>query len=59
VKGDSYGQRPQGENGDLKVGRGGASRAARAPVEPGMLNDENARANPRMFAALSGKTRDS
>jgi ankyrin repeat protein len=33
--------------------------AAGAPVEAGWLNDENARADPRMFAALSGKTRDS
>ncbi len=28
-------------------------------VEPGWLSDENAQANPRMVAALSGKTRDS
>ena len=33
--------------------------AAGAPVEPRWLDDENAQANPRMFAALSGKTRDS
>jgi len=33
--------------------------AAGAPVEPEMLSNENAQANPRMFAALSGKTRDS
>jgi ankyrin repeat protein len=33
--------------------------AAGAPVETGWLSDENARANPRMFAALTGKTRDS
>ena len=32
---------------------------AGAPVEPGWLSDDNARANPRMFAALTGKTRDS
>jgi ankyrin repeat protein len=33
--------------------------AAGAPVEPVWLSDENARANPRMFAALSRKARDS
>ncbi|HEY6292486.1 MAG TPA: ankyrin repeat domain-containing protein [Terriglobia bacterium] len=32
---------------------------AGAPVEPGWLSDENAHANPRMFAALTGKNRDS
>ena len=29
--------------------------AAGAPVEPGWLSEENARANPRMVAALSGQ----
>jgi hypothetical protein len=33
--------------------------AAGAPVEPGWLSDESTRANPRLFAALTGKTRDS
>ena len=33
--------------------------AAGTPVEPGWLSDENVRGNPRMFAALSGKRRDS
>jgi ankyrin repeat protein len=33
--------------------------AAGAPVEAGWLTKENAEANPRMFAALGGKTRDS
>jgi len=32
--------------------------AAGATVEPGWLNDENAHADPRMFRALTGKTRD-
>jgi ankyrin repeat protein len=31
--------------------------AAGAPVEPEWLKDENARSDPRMFAALTGKTR--
>ena len=33
--------------------------AAGTPVEPGWLSDENVRGNPHMFAALSGKRRDS
>jgi len=33
--------------------------AAGTPVEPGWLSDENVRGNPRMFATLSGKGRDS
>ena len=32
---------------------------AGAPAEPEWLNEENARADPRMFAALSGKRGDS
>jgi ankyrin repeat protein len=44
-------QEPYYEIVALLVGAG-------APVEPGMLSNENAQANPRMFAALSGKTRD-
>ncbi len=32
--------------------------AAGAPVEPGWLSDENARANPRMIAALGGRPHD-
>jgi ankyrin repeat protein len=32
--------------------------AAGAPVRPEWLSDENARANPRMLAALTGKPRD-
>jgi ankyrin repeat protein len=32
--------------------------AAGAPVEPGWVNDAMAHADPRMFRALTGKTRD-
>jgi hypothetical protein len=32
--------------------------AVGAPLEPEWLTDENARSDPRMFAALTGKTRN-